>query len=1179
MENTKNAGKIFELLLETTHYLSEWLNKELPLLDKNWWTSLVLTKLSYQQSQRAERQQITSLEKLDLSALLRIFDQNWYQLSRNCGLANMDRNYLKEMQSIRNRWAHTDRQGVNTDDEYRDLDTLQRFLVIIGASPTIIDELKELKISVITSNKPNQALEEVQQDTSNGSIFKEGGKVSLKSDPSKIGVVMKLEGSSPDSRSIVFIDGKEQPLYLSQIQVVDQEEGLKTVSLKELHSILTAMQINHPSLSTLYSLNAARIDFVPYQFRPALKLINSDQPRLLIADGVGVGKTIEAGLVLRELQARHNTESVLIICPKPLVTERKWELEMRRFDERFVALDGKDFQYCIEETDLEGEWPDAQKKAIIPYSLFDKTRLYGLNKGRKMKGLLDLDPAPHFDLVIVDEAHHLRNSNTFSHQAVRFFCDNAEAVVFLTATPIQLGNQDLFTLLNMLRPDLVIDRDSFAHMTEPNVHINESIKYFRAGEDNWATEALNALNRAADTAWGNSILRNNPKFQSICKQLSVNQITREERVKFLREVEGFHSFSRLINRTRRRDIEDFCIRKPITVEVPFTSKQEALHQELLNFEAHSLSVIHGNQNVKFMMSTIRRQAASCIAGLAPLMSDILNRRLSELQWLESGEDDFLPEPEIFDRLRVEAQKIIEFSKSLPDEDPKFDALWVILSEKIEMENNKVIVFSTFRHTLAYLEKNLRGKNVRIGLIHGGIADEDRVLLKKRFELPKGDSQAIDVMLFSEVGCEGLDYQFCDTMINYDLPWNPMRIEQRIGRIDRRGQKSEVVSIYNLVTPGTVDADIYTRCLIRIGIFEESIGECEEILGEVHQEIKSIAENLEMSDTERQKKLEQLADNEIRKIQEQRDLEDRERELFGVRIPKLYEDSELQEFESYWLTPPSIRRFVSEYLKMRLGDQEYILGDKPLKTLRLSREGRNRLLEDFRTIKVTKTPMHREWEKWLKGNEQHCNITFESSCAADQRDALFIMPLHPLVLQSAKVLNAIEPIYTALKVLDTDIESGVYPFVIYAWEHRGVHSELKLIPICEDDSIRKNIFEYLESGAEITANDVLPEQTVFQELDKTHQKIWDSENVIFRSETKGTVTFQKESLEISYQGRINVVQEQILDTTNEKIKKMKEAQLDNMRAEYDRKCKELIAAEESADIYARPIVFGALVVEG
>ncbi|MCE6982500.1 helicase, partial [Pseudomonas frederiksbergensis] len=114
---------------------------------------------------------------------------------------------------------------------------------------------------------------------------------------------------------------------------------------------------------------------------------------------------------------------------------------------------------CIKETHLSGEWPAQYEKVILPTSLFDSDLLFGKSgKGKSRDlGLLELDPPPKFDLVIVDEAHHIRNADTFLHQAVRYFADNADAVVFLSATPVQLGREDLYTLLNVLRPDVIID--------------------------------------------------------------------------------------------------------------------------------------------------------------------------------------------------------------------------------------------------------------------------------------------------------------------------------------------------------------------------------------------------------------------------------------------------------------------------------------------------------------------------------------------------------------------------------------------------------------------------------------------------------------------------------------------------------------------------------------------------
>ena len=1196
MDDKVIPGKFAEIFHVATSQLAPWLREVLSTIDsETWWKTLVVPQLSYQQAQRVERENITQLERLDLAALLRILERNWYQISQKKKISARDKHYVKEMQTIRNRWAHNDMYGLDRDEIYRDIDNMLLFVSLIDVDEGTIADIKQFKNDFLIQDKPlknesvvgNQSKEEIEQvddvesvttDEINDGQIIVGSVVELKSDPSRQGAVIELEGTSPDSRCKVFLDGKLQLFYISQVSLVVQTNEQQVVALSELHSLLTCLQIRHPSLSTLYSLNAARIDFVPYQFRPALKIIRSDQPRLLIADGVGVGKTIEAGLVLRELQARSNVESVLIICPKPLVAERKWELEMKRFDERFTHLNGNALRHCIEETDLEGEWPDQHKKTIIPFSLFDERLLEGYSTSRKKQmGLFELDPPPKFDLVIVDEAHHVRNAPTFAHQAVRFFCENAEAVLFLTATPVQMGSHDLYTLLNLLRPDLVIDEETFQHMAEPNPYINQALTEARSGGEDWNQLAATALDLAAATSWGSAMLRNNPVFKEMQQKLLQNNMKREDRVLAIRDIEGFHSFARIINRTRRRDIGNFCLRRPHTIEVTFTDEQKELHDQLLSFEAKALSILHGAQNVNFMMSTLRRQTASCIFGLAPFIDHILNRRLSEFEWHESTDEE-MPDLSIFESLKEEAQNILDQAMNLPPDDPKFEEFLLIILEKQDQDNNKVMVFSSFRHTLYYLEQKLKSENVRVGLVHGDVKDEERLMLRRRFESSREVENSIDVMLFSEVGCEGLDYQFCDLMVNYDLPWNPMRIEQRIGRIDRRGQKSEAVAIYNMVTLGTVDADIYERCLIRIGVFEESIGDCEEILGDIHREIRGIADNLKLNEAERREKLEQLADNEISKIHEQQALEDREHELFGIRLPKFTVDHEVRESESYWLTPESIQRFVAEYLNKRVGDGDFILGEKVLKTMRLSQNARNLVLEDHRRMNPQKTPMNRAWEKWLKGSEQHCAITFDSACAANHREAHFVMPLHPLVIQAAHFLETADPVYTALRVNDSDAESGEFLFAIYAWEYKGIRQELKLVPVCENSSVRDNFFDYIESGVEILSGQAIPEENAFKEMDKVHHDLWSKEKEEHNTRTKEISSFQRVSLETSHQGRQSVIAEQLDNSTNEKIRRMKQAQLTNNQADFERKLADLDIAETGADIHARPVVFGVLKVE-
>ena len=456
--------------------------------------------------------------------------------------------------------------------------------------------------------------------------FAPGQMVCLASNPSIRGVVVESQAGTTEDRVRVFCNGNIQRYYASQLQAIDMGDNVVPYAALQFQAYLTALHIRHPGLSTLYSLNAARVDFIPYQFRPVLRFIRSDRPRLLIADGVGVGKTIEAGLILRELQARREISSILIICPRPLVTERKWELEMKRFDERFTHLDGSTLRYCISETHLEGEWPAQHRKTILPYSLFDEALLYGpqstgRHRKRRGQGLLALDPPPRFDLVIVDEAHHIRNPNTYAHQAVRFFCDHAEAAVFLTATPIQLGNHDLFVLLNALRPDLVLDQESFQHMAAPNPFINQAVGHARSQKQDWTRQATAALDQAAGTNWGQAILRHNPEFGRIRDQLAGGRVAADERIQLITDLEALHTFSGIINRTRRRDIGAFTIRKPETVTVAFTPGQQRLHDDLIRLQAEIFSRLHGNLNVKFMMTTIRRQAASCLMGLAPFLEE------------------------------------------------------------------------------------------------------------------------------------------------------------------------------------------------------------------------------------------------------------------------------------------------------------------------------------------------------------------------------------------------------------------------------------------------------------------------------------------------------------------------------------------------------------------------------
>ena len=1186
----KMKNRVTDLLLEVTRYFAVYLEKTLPNISENWWENTVVNNLSFQQLQHIKQSGISTLTGLDLAALLRILDQNWYQISTKLNLTTESRHYIKEMITIRNRWAHASMEGFSVDDEYRDLDTLWRFAMIIKADKNFLQDIQTAKMTLVSGkiSFPNPKESDKQEpnptEKANTAEFEPGQVVVLKSNPTIRGAVVSILFSKPENRFKVFINGETSMYYASQLQAEDRGiNNHQFLSCDQFQAYLSALQIRFPGLSTLYSLNAARIDFIPYQFRPVLKFIHSDRPRLLIADSVGVGKTIEAGLILRELQARRDIRSVLIICPRPLITENKWLREMKRFEERFEHLDSLTLRYCINEMDLEGVWPEQHQKIIIPYSLFDKDLLYGTDtrcRRKGKKGLLNLDPPPRFDLVIVDEAHHIRNQNTYSHKAVRYFCDNAEAVLFLTATPIQLGNNDLFVLLNTLRPDLIIDHESFEHMAEPNPFLHEAVSLLRAHEQEWKTRTIQALDQAATTAWGEAILKQNPEFKRIYLSISKGKINTEERVQMITDLESLHTFSGIINRTRRRDIGDFTIRRPVTVNVEFTDAQRQIHDQLIIVQMEILRRMNGDVNVGFMMTTIRRQAASCLFGLAPFLEEILTRHLNEQEWSEFNNADFVVQIDALDSIESQIHGILKNARSIDPTDPKLDALKKIIRDKQSLSNNKVMLFSSFRHTLNYLYEKLSKDGFRVGLIHGGTPDEDRYILKSRFEQPRENEDTLDVLLFSEIGCEGLDYQFCDCIVNYDLPWNPMRIEQRIGRIDRKGQKSESIAIYNLITPGTVDAEIYERCLLRIGVFNNALGGSEEILGDISKEIQNIAESLTLTDEERKMKLEQLAENKIRLIQEQEGLEQRQLELFGIKLPQSRLNKEIEETSSFWLSPQSIQRLVTLYIHKISGkEQEFLLGEKSLKTLRLSQETRNSLLCDLRNFPRQNSQTFRDWENWLKGGSPHLLITFESECALQHPEAVFIMPLHPLVKQAAQSFDTSLRFLTALKVQSNEIPAGSYEFAIYQWQFHGIREDLMLKPVSTSEIVTKNLSKLLEKAeqSELGESDV-NHTKVQEDLDIRHHELWVEAREKHRQQTQELAKYRLESLMTSHKARIALLQEQFKQTENEKIQKMRQSQIATAEADYARHVQDLNIAIERADITAEPVAYGVLIVE-
>lgn len=1192
MDNDQIVSRMNTYLHTSSNVLAEWLGKLLPRTSDDWWEDCVMAKLSYNQAEMARERGFTELGQFDLAALLRIADKSWYEMRNVAFLPTRERECIRDMMRVRNNWAHVSAMLPGKDAILADLATLHDFFEqrecedsLVNEVDRMIEEVKSpstVDFSSFVQEESVQSVEDIEPKVADENEITEKSLVYLIGNPDVRGIVMSITDLGDTKKYDVFVDGNFKTFYSGQIALYVEAANYNWVDISTFRSYLTAYQINNPSGNDLYSLNSARIDFVPYQFRPALKLIHADEPRILIADSVGVGKTIEAGLIIKELQARNELENVLIICPKPLVTERKWELEMKRFDEEFVPVDGPMLRQIISDTDRDGEWPIRFNKTIVPYSILDSRAYEGETAKKKHTfGLKDLDPAPHFDLVIIDEAHHIRNGSmekekAFEYKCVKYFCDNADAVVMLTATPLQTSDDDLFTLLNVLRPDVVIDKQTFNMMSRPNIHISEAVSLMRRADDQWQKQATEALKGVLETQWGENVVAANPIYGEMIKTLQQDKITREERVKLISDAESLNSFNSMLNRTRRKDIQDFCIRRPYTLAVEFTPRQQELHDELLRFESNALLQLHGNaRSIPFMMSTIKRQAASCIFGLAPHIRDLISRRFQQLEDdLDMDSPGYAFEGADARALEELAQNLLTMADNLPKEDPKFDQMLKVVLEKQKLENNKIIIFSTFRYTLGYLRRKLEDAGLRVAQVDGGIKDSMRQELRARFEMPKDDNDAIDILLFTEVGSEGLDYQFCDMMINYDLPWNPMRIEQRIGRIDRRGQQSETVGIYNMITNGTVDADIYYRCLMRIGIFESSIGECEEILGDIATQLDQIALDTSLTDEERKIKLEQMADNEVRRLQEMNRLEEEEKEFFGFDLSEYMTSQEIHNAENPWLTQKSLQILIEQYLYRRLGQGSYILGESEIKQLRLSAAARAELRDDFRKLPSGRNAVRQTWDVYLKGKAPMHPITFDSETAEKKRDAFFITAMHPLAKQAAAYFASNEQAYIRLQYATKNLPNGDYHFSVYAWSYVGINPHFRLVVVCDDDVIAAELPEILqEAQSGVAAVKINPSD--WDALEKKQVKLWMDEKASEIKEAENTSTFKIESLSNNFRNRKRSLEQKIQDTSSESIRRMYISELESATESYELKVEEVRKKVRQTDIHTTLIANGIL----
>lgn len=594
---------------------------------------------------------------------------------------------------------------------------------------------------------------------------------------------------------------------------------------KRFAATLTRAKLEGHFTDTIFSFRATRTLFRPYQFKPVQKLLDTGTLRLLIADEVGLGKTIEAGLVWTEMEARRQADRVLVACPSSLV--QKWKREMEdRFGFLLVELDNSGLTDLLERLET-----DRLPRRIAYISSIERLRIWsGVERATEL-GL-------QFDLAIIDEAHAFRNSDTKNFELGEQIQDWSDALVMLSATPVNLRNRDLFNLLSLLVPGEFEDVESLERRIAPNVVLNKLTKSL-ADPSATNAERRSWLGELEDDVFG-SILTMRPDFEILRQTLAADRLDAAGAVTIKRLCAELHGLSAQVTRTRKVDVqEEKPLREPHRIDVHFDPAEASFYEKYYQWCVDRAAL--SGTPLNFSMQMPLRLAGSCLPEAARYVlewgtrDDVESEETSTVPTTKKSE--LAPGPEL-----VEAAGALTV-------DTKFDQLDIAMADLVE-QGKQTILFTFSRRTLRYLEHRL-GAGFRIGVLHGGVPKHRRERMMSDFR--RG---AFDLLLASKVASEGLDFEFCSAVVNYDLPWNPMEVEQRIGRIDRIGQPENKIGILNFHTPGTIESDIIERVMDRIKVFEHSIGELEPILDTEWRNLEKLLFDFSLSPEQRLLRTEQ-----------------------------------------------------------------------------------------------------------------------------------------------------------------------------------------------------------------------------------------------------------------------------------------------------------------------------------
>ncbi|HTK52778.1 MAG TPA: helicase-related protein [Gemmatimonadaceae bacterium] len=628
------------------------------------------------------------------------------------------------------------------------------------------------------------------------------------------------------------------------------------------------------------------VDPWPHQIRAFERLYAGTAPRLLIADEVGLGKTIQAGMLLRQMWLAGRARRILILTPAAVM--RQWQLELReKFNLNWPIYDDGRLTWCLSPAMREGKSRGPQSREVSraewhkePVVIASSHLMRRRDRDREL-----CEDAEPWDLVILDEAHHARRKGAGSAaeegpnallRLMRRLRERSPGLVLLTATPMQVHPIELWDLLDLLGLPAAWGAGAFLRFFEllgkpapSHAELDELAAMFRAAERAYGETTAESLARLGVT----SNLRARRILGALRDQSSIPRraLGAEDRATAVRLMRVTTPVSRLVSRHTRDLLRKYYkagkISTPIADRavrddfIAMTPAERAVYDAVEDYISTTYNQAASSERnaVGFVMTVYRRRLASSFralrntleARLAPLANAAHAGQLAAADDASDDEsrDDVMDADEAAglekQALRLEERHDIEALLRRVAElpvDTKARRLKEVLDELRHGGYTQAMVFTQFTDTMDFLRGYLAAVGRDSLLCFSGRGGEvlgtdgrwttvSRDEVKRRFR----ESRA-EILLCTDAAAEGLNFQFCGALVNYDMPWNPMRVEQRIGRIDRVGQEHPTVRIVNLHYSDTVEADVYAALRNRIGLFESVVGRLQPILAQLPRTI-------------------------------------------------------------------------------------------------------------------------------------------------------------------------------------------------------------------------------------------------------------------------------------------------------------------------------------------------------